>query len=471
MKKFEKFYFEKYEFNIKTFKAKFYYSFDKQEKFIEEIDFESEDFVKKKKLDLKIIESLLFHLFIALWISYYKLYPKVKIILETWYLEKEQIKFWKKFYLNWLWEFLYINKLSTKNIFSDIIQKNEVDKNKKNVYFEVWEKFLVPIWWWKDSIVSIELLKKYSKNFDTFVFWKIDNIKQNCIKKTNTKNLLVKRKLSENLFRLNKLGYYNWHVPITWIIAFVLEVVAYLYDYKYLVLSNEKSANFWNTFYDWIEINHQYSKSLEFEKDLDNYVKKYLNPEVKFFSLLRWMYEYKIAELFSKYWKKYFQEFSSCNNNFKINTKEKNLWQKIWCNNCPKCAFVYSILSWFLSRQELSTIFKEELYDKENLIDTFRELSWISWHKPLECVWESREVILWIYKYYKNFKKQNLKLPKFLKIFEKEVIWRLCEEMWRNCEENWQLEKYFSNLEKELLKISGDTLIPKKIEEEIIKKI
>jgi hypothetical protein len=66
MQKFEKFYFENYEFDLKNFIAKFYYSFDKKEKFVEEINFESEDFVKKKKLDIKIIESLIFHLFIAL---------------------------------------------------------------------------------------------------------------------------------------------------------------------------------------------------------------------------------------------------------------------------------------------------------------------------------------------------------------------------------------------------------------------
>ena len=45
--KFENFYFENYEFDLKTFKASFYYSFDKQENFVEEINFECEDFVKK----------------------------------------------------------------------------------------------------------------------------------------------------------------------------------------------------------------------------------------------------------------------------------------------------------------------------------------------------------------------------------------------------------------------------------------
>jgi hypothetical protein len=63
------------------------------------------------------------------------------------------------------------------------------------------------------------------------------------------------------------------------------------------------------------------------------------------------MYEYKIAELFAKLAKKYFKVFSSCNNNFKINTSPQpsptgeGVRQKIWCNNCSKCAFVYSVLS------------------------------------------------------------------------------------------------------------------------------
>jgi hypothetical protein len=124
-----------------------------------------------------------------------------------------------------------------------------------------------------------------------------------------------------------------------------------------------------------------------------------------------------------------------------------------------------------LSRQDLSTIFKEDLYNKENLIDTFEELAWISWHKPLECVWESAEVNLAIWKYYKKIKENNLEKEKFLKIFEKKVIWRLCEEIWRNCEENWLLEKYFSNLEKKLLKISDDDLIPEEVKKEVLKNL
>jgi hypothetical protein len=58
------------------------------------------------------------------------------------------------------------------------------------------------------------------------------------------------RILDPKLFEMIDQGYYNGHIPITGIIAFVLTTAAYLYDYKYIVMSNEKSANEENTVMD-----------------------------------------------------------------------------------------------------------------------------------------------------------------------------------------------------------------------------
>ena len=86
--------------------------------------------------------------------------------------------------------------------------------------------------------------------------------------------MLIKRMMSQNLFKLNDLQYYNVHVPITGIIAFVLYTSAYLYNYKYIVMSNELSANDGNFSWEGFEVNHQYSKSLELEKDLPTIQKR-----------------------------------------------------------------------------------------------------------------------------------------------------------------------------------------------------
>ena len=109
----------------------------------------------------------------------------------------------------------------------------------------------------------------------------------------------MKRDLDPKLFEMNKQGYYNGHVPISGIIAFVLTTAAYVYDYTYIIMSNEKSANEGNTVMDSIEINHQRSKSYQFESDFSQYIKKYLSLDVEYFSLLRGMYELRIVKIFS----------------------------------------------------------------------------------------------------------------------------------------------------------------------------
>ncbi len=392
MKAFEVFYFERFEFDEKNLQASFYYSFDHEEFFEEQISFASSDFEMRKDFDIWILHWLLFHLHLALGMSYYKFFPTKKLQVQTWFLDEFQKTFWKKFYINGLGEFFYRNNFDPTNIL-DFESTQEKVYPKKD--FFVNETYLVPIWWGKDSIVSLELLKQMQAKCDLVTFWVDDNILyKNTQEISGNKRLFLKR-FFQNYSHLRDGGYYNWHVAITWMIAFVLEVAAYLYGYKYIVLSNERSANFWNVVWKDIQVNHQYSKSFEFEKDFWEYVEKYISSEVKYFSLLRPFYELKIAELFSKYGKKYFMKFSSCNTNFKIfkeNYNKKHTWY--WCLNCPKCAFVYAILRPFLSKQETLEIFWKELYNDQNQTQLFQELLWISGVKPFECVGTNEEVIL-----------------------------------------------------------------------------
>ncbi len=444
----KKFYFENYTFDLVNLEAKFIYSFDRETYFEEVISFDDPNFDLRSDLDFEILDNLLFHLHMALGISYYKAYPTSKLIVDSWYLDSYQVSFWKKFYKNWLWEFLFINKIFPENLFH--FESNHEKKLQKKDFL-LKDRALVAIGWGKDSLVSMELFKKAWIGFDTFVFGKTDSIKESCINIIWKNNFLVTRKISQKLFELNESWYFNGHVPITWIIAFAMEVIAYLYDYKYLVLSNERSANFWNTEWEWVDVNHQYSKSLEFEEDFALYVQKYISSDVKYFSLLRWMYEFKIAELFTKLWTKYFQAFSSCNNNFKIhNTTKAHQW--IWCNNCPKCAFVFSILRPFINKQEVIDIFWEDLYQRKDLEKLFKELLGVSWMKPFECVWTNEEVILAMKKTIENTCYNET--PYILRIFIKEV------------DKNMKKNDYIK-IENKLLKVYDEDIIPAEIKTKI----
>ena len=443
-----KFIFETYRFDVAEMKAHFYYSLldeknpENSHGFEEIIDFDDPRFDVRSDMNFEVLENILFHLHMALWISYYKAYPTEKLIIKSGNISETSLNFWKKFYINGLGEFLFENKISPKNLFQFECQS---ERNIEKKEFSISEKSLVPIWWGKDSIVSLELLQKNNFEFDSFVFGKVDQIKQDCINISGKNNFFVSRKISPNLFQLNEQWYFNGHVPITGIIAFVMHCVAYIYDYKYLVLSNELSANFWNTLWEWVEINHQWSKSLEFEKDLQKYVQENISDEIKYFSLLRGMYEIKIAELFSQLGKKYFWVFSSCNNNFKIQNQKNHTW--IWCNTCPKCAFVYTMLHPFLTSEELIEIFWKDLYEQKDLENLFDELLWISGLKPFECVGTNEEVTLAMY--YSYTKNKNKKLPYILEKFEKKVLPNFSVEM-KNQSEN------------KLFHIDSNNIIPEK---------
>lgn len=451
MREFKNFYFEKFTFDKEKLLWKFFYSFDEKYFFEEEIDFSSSDFIARKNIDLDVIDTFLFNLHIALGISYYKAFPTNNLIVKSWKLNWKQIKFWEKFYKNWLWEFLYINNINPYNLFNFIVDS---DKNYTRKDIEISDKYLIPLWWWKDSLVTIDYFEKGDIDFDLYVFWKIDLIKENCSKIIWKDILLTKRKISENLIDLNKNWNYNWHVPITWIIAFVMITVWYIYDYKNLVLSNEKSANSWNTIWKWFEINHQYSKSLEFEEDFNSYIKENISKNINYFSFLRWFYEVNIARKFVNNCKKYYKAFSSCNNNFKIDEKNR-LKEKIWCNSCPKCVFVFIILRPYLSKNEVLEIFWEDLFYNKKLENIFLELWWLLWIKPLECVWETEEVIYSLYKSYDLYKNDNI--PDILKIFNDKIL-------------SQKSKKYFDWLEIFFTEVSDDDLIPINIKNNLLKK-
>lgn len=445
MKQYNNFYFEKFEFNLKTLEAIFYYNFDYELFFEEKIFFFDKNFFIKKDLNIDIINNILFHIHIALWISYYKFFPTKNLIIKTWKIDDFQKHFWYKFYLNWLWEFFYRNNFDP-NWFINFI--NESDKKFKKINFNLSEKYLVPIWWWKDSIVSIEILKKVWKKIDLITFSVNENILyENTTKNSWLRRIFIKRELSKNIKEFT-ISWYNWHVPITWIISFILQLVCYLYDYKYIVLSNEKSANFENTIWKWIKINHQWSKSLDFEKDLSEFIKKYISKDIKYFSLLRPFYELKIAEIFTKIWKKYFTSFSSCNTNFKI--FKENLNDSYWCNSCFKCIFVYIILRTFLDKNQILSIFGSELYENKFLEKSFRELIWISWIKPFECVWTNEEIILAMKL---TFDKWKWDLPFILEIFKNEINSKMTKNDFEKLKQKILTPDFNQNMiPKELLK-------------------
>lgn len=310
-------------------------------------------------------------------------------------------------------EYRYINNIET-----NIDDMLEIIVDERKEYILNTSKFstcdskgiLIPIGGGKDSCVTAELLSnEKDDNLCLIIGGKEPSVKTAEIAGYKDKIIYVKRSIDRNLLELNKQGYLNGHTPFSALLAFLSYLIAYLTDKKYVALSNESSANESNVKGE--KINHQYSKSFEFEEDFRQYADKYLRANVCYFSMLRPLNELQIAMLFSRY-EKYHKIFRSCN----VGSKSIP-WN--WCCNCPKCLFVYIILSPFLYKDSLIEIFKEDLYEKKNLLNTFIELCGYGKTKPFECVGTYEEVNFAISKTIQDLNKKNIKLPYLLEYYNK----------------------------------------------------
>lgn len=162
---------------------------------------------------------------------------------------------------------------------------------------------------------------------------------------------------------------------------------AVLYGFDTIAMSNEHSASAPNLTVDGIAVNHQYSKSLEFERNFADYIASHISPDVTYFSLLRPLSEIEIARRFARY-RQYFARFRSCNTAFRQLPSERG---RRWCCDCPKCRFVFLALAPFVARTELAGIFGHDLLNDENQCNGFAALCGLREHKPFECIGEVAE--------------------------------------------------------------------------------
>lgn len=344
-------------------------------------DFESVwEFPVKEKVNEDILQRLFFHLGMVETISYWKCACPKKLIVQCAGLTEEQCAWWKKLFYHGLGEFLYRNNIevSQEELVQIECQKVEESPLKDD---KTYAGCLVPVGGGKDSVVSLELLK--NEKIMTYCIngnQTTDNIVKVCGHQED--DYVAKRILDKRLLELNAQGYLNGHIPFSAVVAFSTVITAFLCGKKYIALSNETSAN--ETTVRDSFVNHQYSKSFEFEQDFAWYVKSITDSDIHYFSLLRPLAEIQIAWLFSKC-EKYHKVFRSCN----VGSK-----QGIWCCNCPKCLFVYIILTPFLNKGALIDIFGENLLDKESLDLNFRELMGLEENKPFECVGTRKEVLV-----------------------------------------------------------------------------
>jgi UDP-N-acetyl-alpha-D-muramoyl-L-alanyl-L-glutamate epimerase len=378
------FVFRGYSHNLKKGEVVFSFGFrgEKNIDFAEKISFPP----VVSQIPEALLKSLLNNLMLILGISYWKLYCPKEIVIKSNFLTKEQAEFWNIVYTKGLGEFFYKNKLDFRGLINFPYIK---EAEAKPVDLLRSDRALLGIGGGKDSIVVAEMLKKQNKDFD--VLLEADKIKQEVASVIGKDTFTIKRELDSKLFSLNnEKGVYNGHVPISVAYAFWGIMACVFYDYNAFLVGNEKSANYGNVEYLGVMINHQWSKSEEFEKLFNEYAKKFITPSIEYSSPLRNMTELQVVEEFVKY-PKYFKVFSSCNRNFRINKVLRQAQGLRWCGECPKCLFVFICLAAFLPKKEVLSIFDKNLFEDKDLIPLLEELIGVRNFKPFECVGTQEE--------------------------------------------------------------------------------
>lgn len=359
----------------------------------------------------EIINNIIFNIGMVEVISYLKATCSKKLIVECASLNDEQISFYKKLYFNGLGEFLYRNNITTsiEELFCIECTSN---KKYKSQTINNLNGNLILIGGGKDSLVSLDLLKEYKETNKCYIL----NPRESWIEGVRTSNydisdiFSIKRTIDARLIELNKEGYLNGHTPLSALLAMSSLLPAYLLKKENICVSNESSANeatVKNT-----NINHQYSKSFEFETDFREYCNKFISNSFNYYSVLRPLSEYQIAKYFSKL-SHLHHIFHSCN----LGSKNDE-----WCHECPKCLFIYLLFSPFLSQDELKSIFGVNMLEDGKNLKEFEKLIGVTDEKSFECVGSRAEVNFAIKKTINNTSEENLPLllqtykEKYLKV-------------------------------------------------------
>jgi hypothetical protein len=362
--------------------AQLVYAFDDGPELIERIGFPDAPSLAPERAAAFDAALRLLHLIAG--VSYYKAGVPAQIVVDDGPLDAATAELLDAVYLHGLAEFAYQNKLDLRG---RILFPSEHSGSSTAVAsLKLPRRSLVPIGGGKDSLVTVEMLKRVQE--PATAAWIGDSaLIAACAQRTGLPLLNIRRQLAPQLFEYNRRGAWNGHIPVTAINSAILLCAAILYGFDAVVFSNERSASEATLEYDGQQVNHQWSKSLDFEQRLRAYAKSHIAADLDYFSLLRPWSELAVTREFARD-TRYDAVFSSCNRNFRIRGERP---ADRWCGQCPKCHFVFLALAPFVTKPRLLAIFGRNLLDDPSLAPGFDALLEYRDHKPFECVGEVRE--------------------------------------------------------------------------------
>ena len=341
-------------------------------------------------------------------VSYYKAAAPRRIVVETGPLSGAEKLLCHDVYEKGMRDFAYRNGFSVPRDLEVCVSDGH--RSRDEVKVEAPEPGVaVPLGGGKDSIVVLEALNssETSETRSRGKGWRQWHGKRPVLVSVNPNPAVeriasisgldlarIRRTLDPLLFDLNERGALNGHVPVTAIVSLLAVAGGYLWGYDTTAIALESSADAPTrvlgeesdgTDMSRVDVNHQWSKSVEFEAQLQQVLRESVHESIRFLSPLRMFSELEITAAFATL-TPYLSAFRSCNRASRVCGPVDG-----WCLACPKCRFVFLALATALARRDVTAIFGADLLDDEAQAEGFFDML-DARRKPFECVGTVEEV-------------------------------------------------------------------------------
>jgi len=340
------------------------------------------------------VEAAARMLFLLAGVSYYKTAAPPVIDASSFELTATELSLLRAFYFHGLGEFAYRNRLDLRGVelrsaqnVSPISYSAPLPRPVKAISVS---SILMPFGGGIDSIVTAESLRR-SVDVTLLIVHRegdrFDGIESSAAL-SGLPVVRVGRAIDPQLLASGPLGYFRGHVPVTGIISAAAVLAAALNGQDSVVMSNERSASVPTLTYNAFDVNHQWSKSLNFEILFRSALADAQVRQPDYFSALRDRTELWIARQFSRL-TQYHSTFRSCNKSFRTDAMRR---YSHWCGTCDKCCFTNLILAPFVAAETLRSVFAPLPEPLSNPVLSGRFGALVGEGlKPFECVGEAEE--------------------------------------------------------------------------------
>lgn len=194
--------------------------------------------------------------------------------------------------------------------------------------------------------------------------------------------LRVERRILPELLELNAKNHPNGHTPYSAYLGVAAMLIGYLRGNEHVVAGNSRSDDEPNVeSYFGRSVNHQWTKTYDFEKELRNYRDRWVPHAPTYSSPFRPLFELQVLSLLSNNIDTYLRT-ASCNRTKGVG----------WCGECAKCAWVFLATAALFGLPTAVQKFGADLFAQSDLSEVYRGMAGLAGTKPFECTGTEEEV-------------------------------------------------------------------------------